>query len=398
MKARRKRPSPSLETRLETFYEAKTCVVTEGTTAVEWHHLDEDRSHTTFENLVPLSKGINGIIDTKRKVKEADLGRELSYQQLEFKAKELNDAGRYSRAYACNRVGSWVHRYDIDRALKFTAFALLNLRPLHAMELAEDVLKRDVIPLLQQEQSLTISTKAQLAHEIGLYYRGLWAPAPARTWLELAKRLAKKERSLPAPFRGRLMQSEGINRLITRDLRNETLDLFEEAKDLAGEGQDFLFSIGNHALYKAQWLRLKHEHNPDGLTKFGSLIKAQEVIDKFEDRYGNIPTMGRVSISHARNLSTVLSPWSRGEINLLRGHIALTEGATEKGHTIITETLAFFKEKRIAPINELVPGTVIRHLGREDGYGGIEALYAQTSWTSREFDRLAGEVQSLLVR
>jgi hypothetical protein len=71
---KRRRISDALERQLTKFYGGKRCVVTGVTedtgVAIDWAHLDEDRSNTTFDNVVPLSSGFNRIQQTWTNHKE----------------------------------------------------------------------------------------------------------------------------------------------------------------------------------------------------------------------------------------------------------------------------------------------------------------------------------------
>lgn len=103
-----------LEFRLKKFYGGKKCVVTgesDGTGInIHWAHLDENPSHTTFDNIVPLSSGFNLAQESWRRNREAgknwfDRTIDLKANYLFFRMQQHFRHGSPALAYGCSRLG-----------------------------------------------------------------------------------------------------------------------------------------------------------------------------------------------------------------------------------------------------------------------------------------------------
>jgi hypothetical protein len=114
MVEKRQKISRPLEQRLKNYFDGKRCVITgaieKNGLSINWAHLDEDPSNTTFSNIIPLSSGFNLTQEEWRRNKEAQIGwfnrtislksNYLSYQSLvQFRS------GLPALAYGCSRLG-----------------------------------------------------------------------------------------------------------------------------------------------------------------------------------------------------------------------------------------------------------------------------------------------------
>lgn len=141
---------------LSAFYGGKTCAVTEASAGVQidWHHLDDVRSHSVFVNGIPLRADLNEALERIREKPTAHLPIELHEEVLAITAQKHFHRGIHPLGYACSRLGSqiaWEKQDDPSAAIAHASNALLHVRAVGNIELATDTLKRCVNEILGSE-------------------------------------------------------------------------------------------------------------------------------------------------------------------------------------------------------------------------------------------------------
>lgn len=141
---------------LRAFYGGKRCVVTSGVgSTIDYHHLDEDSKNWTFENVVPLERGLNGAIETDRSGSRPGIkkwGRalpeNLSSRSLLRVVQRHLDSGYYPGAYGCSRLSSFIacyHERDFETSVDSATQAIYSARPTGHLCLADDSLNRNIL-------------------------------------------------------------------------------------------------------------------------------------------------------------------------------------------------------------------------------------------------------------
>lgn len=228
------------------------CVVT-GSVHPDLHHLDEAESkYWHINNVVPIEARLNKAIEHRQSWEHA---RELYPDTLSDTAIDHFHNTRLSHAYACNRLGAFIcvpHNRgtfphigeDSDKGLALSANALINLRALSCVALAEDTLDRSVLHILKNDRlrhGVTETTKAMLATEIGSYFRDFAEPpefallGSALQWCDIAESLIRACTSKSADrIRVRLCQHRAIayQRLGNVELQEYWWSISNEKKDV----------------------------------------------------------------------------------------------------------------------------------------------------------------------
>jgi hypothetical protein len=115
---------------LRGFWGGKVCVfdstprIDRQRSTAEWHHVDSDRTRTTFSNVVPLSAAKNQEIKLLLQDPGLESSQSLSYHEIHAAALRHRLEGNLIGAYGCYKVGAHVHRVDIRKRLEFALAAL----------------------------------------------------------------------------------------------------------------------------------------------------------------------------------------------------------------------------------------------------------------------------------
>lgn len=165
----RKKPDKATYVKLHRFYGGKYCVI-DGKGNTDWHHLDDDESHSKFINLIPIGRDYNlRLRDVAKPDAQATLLSKLEPYNLLKNAQILIDDWKPARAYACARLASFVSskylRLDSTHRVKFICQSLYCARHTLQYELVDDVLDRDVEPILQTPK-LDQNSRHQLLLEL----------------------------------------------------------------------------------------------------------------------------------------------------------------------------------------------------------------------------------------
>jgi hypothetical protein len=234
------------------------CVVTEREEP-QWHHLDEANPRRwRYTNLIPLDGSLNQLLD-KRKHRYLPL--ELQPTFLEARGFEHYRRGKFVQGYACDRLGSYLMypprgdvpigiRPDPSKALEFASYALLNLRPISALECAIDTLQLNVVPILRSPVPLSRRSVAHVVVEIDSYYRDYGAPREGIECCDLATRLLAADPALVAAAT-RVIQHKGIA-LAAMGEATVSSWFLERSKEALGTGVLYEEGYGNYALWKAR--------------------------------------------------------------------------------------------------------------------------------------------------
>src|SRR5579871_1293387 len=252
--------------RIITLYGSLCCVVT------NWpgvhHHLDENRDNHRLGNIIPLRSDLNShIIETDRRKWARGISAlrpPLDHSSLFAIAKTLFDTGRYIQGYGCSRLGCFLYARtnkfadsnarktrSSDLTIKFAANALLNLRNISetagVMEMALDTIKRTIVLIIKSDDEiakLEVSTKANLALEIGSYFRDYRRLREAKTWIDLALYI---NRGRHADIEARALQHYGIV-LAGSHQSVRAIDMLKRSLDMTDVGK-FPFAQTNYLLW-----------------------------------------------------------------------------------------------------------------------------------------------------
>jgi tetratricopeptide (TPR) repeat protein len=340
---------PRLRAKVFYFYGGR-CVVTNSPLNVEddLHHLDEHNNNHVFENLIPLSPDLNNAIE-RRKYRRHGIDPRLWHENLSSAARREYDLGHFQRAYACNRLGTFVCVNVYKRpneAMTFAARALLNLRPIDSLRLSVDTLKRTVLPLLTNETlscKIHPHSKALLGLEIGSYFRDYGLFSEADKWLALTERLADKQlygdADLIQEIRDRIFQHRAIISIAIKD-HGAAAEWFKKWKDTH---EDKLYAYGstNDVLYRVE-----------SLLSRGEFEEALDVLRKCEKTFGLIfiePVEG--SEGHVPPLYT---KWTYAELKRIYADVCKQIGRKslrEKGSLLNQQGIRAFNKYNILPTN-----------------------------------------------
>lgn len=287
-------PIPArVERRLNGTFRRKTCVVRGTPLTNHWHHLDEDNTNSTFHNLIPLSAGLNSNIESHRKQwdeLEPDLGEESLWKA----AKVHYRSGFFGLAYGCARLASFLqakHLKNWDSTIRFASYALLSIRPLWELDLASDTLRRSVINIFttdDRRREIEPSTRAELALEIGSYFRDAVRPSVASKWDDLADRWNQKSKHRKdSDFLFRLALHGGVTLIGHQELQRGIEQIERTIANIPAGSFRFVHTNGALWLAKAQLARKdlkavdkllqearskEHRLEPDGFPPIGQSL------------------------------------------------------------------------------------------------------------------------------
>ena len=228
----RKRPTPKQRAAVFAFY-GIWCVVRgpKNENELDLAHIDDDNTNTVFENLLPLSKDLNGACNDSKNQKKPDLPEELYPNQLAIRAWTHFRNAHFAASYGCYRLSAQIAltRFDdISRALDCLCSCIAAVRPL-----ADERLLRHVIlltPSVIEASSERIHPfwKGEFLSQLGLVLYDYQYPDMARVCQEKAQAFYAK--SVDAPFKrdSELREAAAMRRYALVQYNNKTLDMLDE--------------------------------------------------------------------------------------------------------------------------------------------------------------------------
>jgi hypothetical protein len=133
-----------------------------------WHHLDDNAANSAYVNLVPVGSGINiALRDARREMRTGrvpvlSLG-ELAPEALLAQASVWHARWETGLAYGCARLSHYVARAYLkespNHTLACACDAFYYARHRFDDRLLEDILARDILPLLEDARAPTILAK-----------------------------------------------------------------------------------------------------------------------------------------------------------------------------------------------------------------------------------------------
>ena len=166
--------SNALLRKLKLFYKDKRCVLTKSIFNVDWHHLDENHANTCFQNLIPLSRDYNNLLEQYRRIEKNKYNDWYGYdpsfspESMVFTSRHFYMQGEVALAYGCARLASWLVRLypsifgRYKNHLIYSLEAMKSARHSGEQELIKDIIGRDFIPYIDK---FRIAEKLQLLEE-----------------------------------------------------------------------------------------------------------------------------------------------------------------------------------------------------------------------------------------
>ena len=331
------------------FYGAVCIVTGEPSSGNDLHHLDENNANHRFENLIPLAATLNNAIERYRSQKNVADGR-LRSEALDLQARKKYNAGQFQHSYACNRLASFLCTSwygQADRAMSHASRALLALRAIDCVPLADDTLRRTVLSLLDRDGSkpsdrINPDSKASLALEISLYFRDYGLLDEAGKWLDLSQRFLEDSEitsniGLRQEIEFRIFQHRA-NLKVARGDRSAELDWTRKADD---KGARYVHEFGstNNVLWRGHFLR-----------QDGRLDDALELIKGAEKQYGSIFVESVAgSVGH---VPAKYNHWTYAQLKLLYADICEAKGGNrdrEMASELTRDAMETFLVYRITP-------------------------------------------------
>jgi hypothetical protein len=255
MKAPRVDPSPVVERRLRRYFGGKRCVVTGNDLDAEWHHLDDDPSHSTFANLLPLSSSLNRHLRDLRNRATAKrmltMSPRLGPRYLERTARNLFDLWDVARSYGCARLAFFVLssylRASVDETIPVACQALYYARHRLDYDLLTDVLTRDIAPVIQSASKLSPETAAALFREFAGLYSDHGRPQEAEElYVSLRSLPTSSSRLISDPVEyGALLRREAMTLGARGERIQEVLSRLRDAEGVASGRENLSLSIVN---------------------------------------------------------------------------------------------------------------------------------------------------------
>lgn len=340
---KRQKISQALREEVLQFY-GGVCVLTNAVTlAIDLHHLDDNHANSVFANLIPLSGELNGAIDRIKHGRHAPHPL-LQPEAIESEARRRYDNNKFQQAYACNRLGAFLcaSQYNQpDLALRFSARALLSLRAINNVELAEDTIRRTVIPILADARKLDLPDwegKALLALELGSYFRDYGLLREAGAWLKICEGLinhASRNSTLAKEIKFRKYQHAMFVAMAMGDAVAADYWMRRQAET----GYSYTFGETNNLFWLAQF-----RYNQ------GRLDESLDALRKVE-KYG--PLFTKSPEGSAGRVPTRINGWTYGQSKVLLGDIYQKLGDNRNKRLAMEigiEAVAHFRESRIVPM------------------------------------------------
>lgn len=209
---KRNRVDWKIKSKLNNFYSPIRCIVS-GEENIEYHHLDENKENTIFENLVPLCPNCNSLIELNRRSINEELDRKLRPSKLLELSEELYVDGYYAHSYGVARLASFlagprkrggpkeveISTLSAPDAMEANARAIQALRICACKDLAwvliADVLNRGIHKHLSNyefRREVDLGNRSLLASQICALARDCGDLELAVKWGKLAIKLVKK--------------------------------------------------------------------------------------------------------------------------------------------------------------------------------------------------------------
>jgi len=360
------------------------CVVCESKCR-DLHHIDEDTRHKRWTNRAPVCPTLNEHI--QRVSDDKTYGRlsliiptdHASPGTLSDRGDDHFRKGRFRRAYVCYRLGAYIARKYLDKpneALILASKALYSLRPAFNMELAVEVLRKEVKTLLADSKSvsrLTDETKLFLCREIGALYFGETRLTESEVWLERGLRIARNG-AIPGDgvkaTLGRTSQHKGFVDLFRMDATG--LKHLERADDLLGEAGYFTGPANNA------------QHRAFFYIKCGEIGLADR---EFERLFLHYSTDLRTSFfdGHLVNAVDSWGPWLGCGLALCFAELLVRQRKPGRAKSLIDSAITVMQDRGIRTQGPIVCESTQRfcdRYGRTLPFG----LADRRSWTT--FDRI----------
>ena len=223
------RVDPTVDTKRAyvALYGDRNCIVTgqPHDAMVDWSHLDDNRSHSSFLNLLRLSSGLNGAYE-KIYVSRHDAPPELQPLFLLHQSYESARQGKFGAALGCARLLSYVAcpqlrqrrkntdapRGDLRLGLEGSTRAIANARVLGRPDVARDILKRDVLPLmLRNNGDVRAHHVSGVLRQVGGFFRDAGEIALDQDLSEIVDALERLDGT-------RISESVGLRNSAIRDI------------------------------------------------------------------------------------------------------------------------------------------------------------------------------------
>lgn len=249
----RRKPTARLYRGLVEYF-GHGCIVT-GSEDYQWHHLDDDPSNTTFQNLVPLGSRLNSFLaGVRARTDRGDspyLRAELSPHHLSTQATAYFNMWELGRAYGCARLAYFVSRDYLRQPptirLPFACQALYYCRNRLNYSFMLDVLRRDILPSLHEASTLGVSTLFRVVREFAGIYAEHGSTMKATALYDLADRyLGASDLSGADPASvAALLRRRATAQAAERGSCREASPLFEEAMHTAVGDENMEIGIIN---------------------------------------------------------------------------------------------------------------------------------------------------------
>ncbi|MCK4788309.1 MAG: hypothetical protein KAV87_31495 [Desulfobacteraceae bacterium] len=340
----RKKPSPNLKKKVFAFY-GTGCVVRGATNEnmLDLAHIDDNSENTIFENLLPLSKDLNGACQDSKGQRKPDLPEELFPPQLAIRAWTHFRDGQFAASYGCHRLAahlSLTRFNDISHCLECLISCIAALRPIANPDLLRhtillipnviDVSKEKVHPLW----------KGEYLSQLGLVLYDYQQSELAKSCHKLAEVFYSKFTDSPWKRQTELKKAAGERRYALVIYNNKTLDKLKELIETFRQRGDY---TGEATTLHVKAI-LEFEH--------GYIHKAKDSLSamlKIKSKTGN--------------------RWVVAELHLLLGRIYIALGEKKKAISEFETSEKLFQEHQIIPepslsSGPLDPSVELQKLGR----------------------------------
>ena len=367
--------SRELEARLERYFDdSKVCVVTNSVEA-EWHHLDDNKSNTVFTNLVPLATSLNrNLRDVRKRATSYEGSEQVLVLRPTLQPEKLLDQAsinfskwKVGRAYGCARlafyVGKQYRHQEKNQLLSYASKTLHFARHRVQYELIHDILRRDILPLLYDEEPISSWT----AFSIGQGFAGLLAEhglfRKARDVYQILDdlKLAPIAEDIAPSLYSALLRRDAMAMLVDDPRNARAAKLLSEATNIDPTDENICISIAN----TQAWLYLDQ----------GIPNKAREILEPYYEIY----TKKAFSSSETPKPVSV-TVWNLAELFNSFG-VALRHDNTSRNRNKIQQAFRLASklfEVGGAKLNLLHPESIrvqgIYWLGNTQGISGAQPL------------------------
>jgi hypothetical protein len=211
--------------------------------------------------------------------------------------------------------------FPTDESIAFASRALLSLRVINNLTLAEDTLKRSVINVLLDDRfkrQVTPVTKAILALEIEGYFRDHGMLSCANKWLSLSRNILARRSSITA-VPASLVRMSHSRLLQHRAMINVSAGNYKVAAEYFRRWEDvhdrasWRHGLTNAGLYRAEWLYKTREYD-----------EALDLVRQCEGKYGSI-FMEHIP-GGAMEAPPAYTKWTFAELTRVYADICIAKG------------------------------------------------------------------------